>query len=70
MFFGPVLWRYISFYLNTEFCSQAKWGVAFKMFILSVTEALGNPEPLQGNWSVTAADFSQHIYQNTSFLSL
>lgn len=69
-FFGPALWQRISFYLNTEFYLQGKEGVAFKMFMLSVTEALSNPELLQGNWSVTAADFSQHIYQKTSFLSL
>lgn len=40
------------------------------MFILSVTEAVGNLEKLQGNWLVTIVDFSQHTYQKTSFLSL
>lgn len=48
-FFGPALWQRISFYLNTEFYLQGKEGVAFKTFMLSVTEALSNPELLQGN---------------------
>lgn len=67
----------ISFYLCTEFYLQGKRRVAFKMLMLSTTEALGSLQQQQGspaqlpvNCSELAADLGQHMYQTPSFLSL